>query len=189
MRWPNSNLGTIDSRYAWGSGADLKIKKQKKRSVVAVASRQANLKRRLRKHLASLGFTTKDGRLHISGDGKDVIRALHSAQRNDRLRQSQAFIDAAWPELFKYFASGEDIDPTRIDPTLELIKSDTWQSDLFRLASLTWAVPVSNGFGRRLRYLVWDRHNSKLIGLIAIGDPVFNLTARDQLIKWNVKQL
>jgi hypothetical protein len=51
--------------------------------------------------------------------------------------------------------------------------------------SLTWAVPVSHGFGRRLRYLVWDRHNGKLIGLMAIGDPVFNLSVRDKLIGWN----
>src|SRR5262249_60584216 len=37
-----------------------------------------------------------------------------------------------------------------------------------------------------LRYLVWDKHNGKLIGLIAIGDPVFNLSVRDNLIGWNV---
>jgi hypothetical protein len=73
-------------------------------------------------------------------------------------------------------------------PALERIKGDTWQSDLFRLASLTWAVPVSHGFGRRLRYLVWDQHNNKLIGLIAIGDPVFNLSVRDTLIGWDVHE-
>jgi len=88
--------------------------------------------------------------------------------------------------LIKHFASGSDIDPARITPVLERIKSDTWQSDLFRLASLTWAVPVSNGYGRRLRYLVWDEHNKTLIGLIAIGDPVFNLSVRDKLIGWDV---
>ena len=55
------------------------------------------------------------------------------------------------------------------------------------LASLTWSVPVSNGFGRRLRYLVWDESNGKLMGLIAIGDPVFNLAARDKLIGWTSK--
>jgi hypothetical protein len=48
-------------------------------------------------------------------------------------------------------------------------------------------VPVSNGFGRRFRYLVWDGHNGKLISIIAIGDPVFNLSVRDNLIKWDVK--
>ena len=45
---------------------------------------------------------------------------------------------------------------------------------------------VWGGFGRRLRYLVWDGNKQKLIGLIAIGDPVFNLSVRDSLIGWNV---
>ena len=48
-------------------------------------------------------------------------------------------------------------------------------------------MPVSNGFGRRLRYLVWDNHNNKLIGIIAIGDPVFNLSVRDNLIDWDAQ--
>jgi len=47
---------------------------------------------------------------------------------------------------------------------------------------------VSNGFGRRLRYLVWDDHNGKLIGLFAIGDPVFNLSVRDKLIGWDLEE-
>ena len=33
-----------------------------------------------------------------------------------------------------------------------------------------------------------DSGNGKLIGLIAIGDPVFNLAVRDNLIGWNAKQ-
>jgi len=119
------------------------------------------------------------------GTGKDVIRALHNAQRNARLKANRKFIEERLPDLLKYFASGADIDPAHISPVLKRVSSDRWESDLFRLASLTWAVPVSNGFGRRLRYLVWDEHNDKLIGLIAIGDPVFNLSVRDNLIQWN----
>ncbi len=57
----------------------------------------------------------------------------------------------------------------------------------FRLASLTWSVPVSAGFARRLRYLVWDDNNQKLLGIIALGDPVFNLRVRDDPIGWTVK--
>ena len=36
-----------------------------------------------------------------------------------------------------------------------------------------------------MRYLVWDQHNEKLIGLIALGDPVFNLKARDDYVGWD----
>jgi hypothetical protein len=159
----------------------------KKKKTVKISARQANLKRRLRRHLSAVGFKKgPDGGLEISGSGKDVIRSLHHAQRNAHLRENQKFISEHLSSLIKHFASGSDIDPARVTPVLERIKSDTWQSDLFRLASLTWAVPVSNGFGRRLRYLVWDEHNKKLIGLIAIGDPVFNLSVRDKLIGWDV---
>jgi hypothetical protein len=42
------------------------------------------------------------------------------------------------------------------------------------------------GFGRRIRYLVRDKSNGKLIGIFALGDPVFNLRARDEWIGWTV---
>ena len=123
--------------------------------------------------------------MQIQGSGKDVIRTLHSAQREERLRANRDFITNKGEKLIGCFASGDDIDPNKISPVLERVSAGTREGDLFRLASLTWSVPVSNGFGRRLRYLVWDEYNDKLMGLIAIGDPVFNLSARDKLIGWN----
>ena len=161
----------------------------RKKTVINITTREANLKRKVRQHLQILGFQKSvDGALQIRGSGKDVIRTLHRPQRNDRLEKQKSFIDRRFPELLRHFASGRDVDPARISPVLEMVYAGTWQADLFRLASLTWSVPVSNGFGRRLRYLVWDAHNKKLIGLIAIGDPVFNLSTRDNFIGWNVQE-
>jgi len=160
----------------------------KKTAVVRVSTREGNLKRRVRCHLTSLGFEkTIEGELVPPGSSKDAIRTVHAKQREERLAANRLFLADQFPKLVKYFASGSEIDPQRISPGLERIESDTWQGNLFRLASLTWSVPVSNGFGRRLRYLVWDKHNEKLIGLIAIGDPVFNLSVRDSLIDWTAK--
>lgn len=160
--------------------------KKKRKAVITVPMREATLKKRLRSHLKALGFTkSDDGLLVPPGSGKDVIRTIHGVQRDDRLAASERFISERYSKLIGHFASGRDIDPARISPVLQLISSETWEGDLFRLAALTWSVPVSNGFGRRLRYLVWDNHNGKLIGIIAIGDPVFNLSVRDNLIKWN----
>lgn len=157
--------------------------------IVAISPRPATLKRRLRRHLYSLGFgRAADGSLELQGEGKDVIRSLHNIQRNHRIGASKAFIQENYHELIDYFASGNEVVPERITPVLQRISAGTWESDLFRMAYLTWAVPVSNGFGRRLRYLVWDANNDKLIGLIAIGDPVFNLSVRDNLIGWNAKE-
>ena len=156
--------------------------------VIRISPRRDSLKRKIRRHLAKIGFTKQnDGTLSAPGDGKEAIRALHSSQRHDRLVQNREFLKTRAPKLIEHFACGGDVQPDKISPELEKIRAGTWQADLFRLASLTWSVPVSNGFGRRLRYLVWDNNNGKLIGLIAIGDPVFNLSVRDKLIGWNAQ--
>ncbi len=156
--------------------------------VINVSSQKTSLKRKIKRHLRKIGFQKSgDGSLSISGNGKEVIRTLHSYQRNDKLDKNRRFLINCTSTLFTYFASGVDIQPECISPKLEKIDTGTWQADLFRLASLTWSIPVSHGFGRRLRYLVWDNHNQKLIGLIAIGDPVFNLAVRDNLIGWDAR--
>lgn len=156
-------------------------------TVISVQPREANLKRKLREHLHSLGFTkSQDGALQAPGNTKDAIRAIHQAQREERLSDNQKFVSRAGGKLMQFFASGTEIDPEKISPVLERVSSNTVQGDLFRLASLSWSVPVSNGFGRRLRYLVWDENNGKLMGLIAIGDPVFNLAVRDKFIGWDI---
>lgn len=161
---------------------------KKSTSVVNIASREAVLKRKLRRHLRAIGFSkSRNGELQIDGEGKEIVRALHRFQREDRIKENKDFLATRAPRLFHHFASGKNIDPSKISPVIERISSGTQHGDLFRLASLTWSVPVSNGFGRRLRYLVWDENNGKLIGLIAIGDPVFNLAARDRLIGWSSK--
>ncbi|MGF1628545.1 MAG: Druantia anti-phage system protein DruA [Kiloniellaceae bacterium] len=154
--------------------------------IVPAFSPEANLKRRVRAHLRTLGFS-KDSSGHLipPAASKESVRALHRIQRRERLRAQKEFIKDQLETLRQHFAAGTDIDPARISPQLELIESETWQSDLFRLATLSWSVPVSNGFGRRMRYLVWDKHNGKLMGVIALGDPVFNLKARDDLIGWS----
>ena len=165
-------------------GEDMKIKQQ---SIVHLAAREASLRRKIRRHLRTLGFRkSSQGALEIAGSDKDLIRAMHGPQRRDRLSASAKFLSRTTPTLLKYFASGREVDPQAIEPVLERVIAGTREAELFRLASLTWSIPVSNGFGRRLRYLVWDTHNDKLIGLIAIGDPVFNLSVRDKHVGWDV---
>ena len=140
----------------------------------------------MRRHLEVLGFEKdSEGALQLQGSGKAAVRAVHLSQREERLRANRIFITSKGEKLFEHFASGSEIVPEKISPILERVAAGTRQGDLFRLASLTWSVPVSNGFGRRLRYLVWDQHNGKLIGLIAIGDPVFNLSVRDKVVGWD----
>jgi len=105
--------------------------------------------------------------------------------RHERLKMEQPFAHKWLPRISKYFASGSDVNPSLIDPEPVLVEDDEEMAALFRLACLWWSVPVSRGFGRRFRVLVFDRSNGKLIGLLGLTDPVFNLRARDSWIGWD----
>lgn len=147
---------------------------------------ESYIRKRLHKHLTDLGFSKNCKGYFIDGEmSKQRIRDLHSIQRREILDYNKTFIASYCEDLLHNFATGKQVDPEAIVPELVEVKSDTPESRLFRIACLLWSVPVSQGFGRRLRFLVRDKQNGCLIGLFAIGDPVFNLSARDNWIGWS----
>ena len=147
-----------------------------------------SLRKAIHTHFLSLGFSKNGDGYSVDGElTKQRIRDLHSAHRREVLERNRSFVETHGPELVHHFATGTQIDPASIDPELVEVKPDSLESRLFRFASLLWSVPVSQGFGRRLRFLVRDRQNGCLIGLFALGDPVFNLSARDNWIGWTHK--
>jgi hypothetical protein len=159
---------------------------RKNGGVARAFSPEAKLKRSIRSHFTRLGFAkANDGTLLLPGEGKDVVRCLHLGQRLEKLAANQRFLAENTERILPYFADGAEIDPSRIRLRLQLINGETLESNIFRFASLCWSVPVSAGFGRRLRYLVWDEAHERVAGIIALGDPVFNLSVRDNYIGWS----
>ena len=123
---------------------------------------------------------------HASTATKDAIRDAHLAHRMTRALTAMGLLEHG-RNLLPWFAEGSEIRPSDIEPAIIPIRSETEHARLFRLASLWWSVPVSHGFGRRQRFLVIDKSNSKLIGIFALGDPVFNLGPRDRTIGWTAR--
>ena len=120
---------------------------------------------------------------------KDIIRRLHEAQRRERAIREKELLEKYGNQIISYFAEGKEVEPHKINPKLiPIVQSDSLEGRLFRAATLLWSVPVSRGYGRRIRYLVIDQQNSKLVGIIGLVDPVFNLKCRDEWINWNVQQ-
>lgn len=149
----------------------------------------AELRERIRvellAHLALIGL---DPLASVSDQmyTKDLVRSRHAAQRAEFRESEQQFLARHGRALLPHFADGHEVVPEAVDPYLSLVLSDTEDARLFRLATLLWSIPVSRGYGRRLRFLVRDRANDKLIGIFALTDPVFNLQARDSWIGWDV---
>lgn len=154
--------------------------------VAYVDTDKARIKRKIREHLRNLGFhKALDGTLLPPSLDKEGYRSIHLDQRLTKLSLHKKWVEGKRIRLGGYFASGHEVDVQNIRPRLELAPGGTWQGDLFRLAGLYWQIPISEGYGRRIRFLVWDDHNMKLIGIFALGDAVFNLGARDKHIGWD----
>lgn len=127
------------------------------------------------------------GQLTFNVRDKSSIRQIYAYRRAERISANREFLSLALPQVRGCFADGQELNPKGIRLQLIPVKSRTAEAMIFRLASLLWSIPVSAGFGRRLRYLVWDVTHDRLAGLIALGDPVFNLSVRDEFIGWSAK--
>ena len=144
------------------------------------------LRRAIQRRLRSLGFRrTSEGYGINQGLTKDQLRDLHRPNRRVVVASDSAFLRDRVFSLLRHFADGREIDPRAVEPEIIEVEPGTDESAIFRLATHMWSVPVSAGFGRRLRFLVKDRQNGKLIGLFGLCDPVFNLRARDEWVGWS----
>ena len=138
----------------------------------------ARLRARVEEHLISQGFQMSNGRLLVPViQDKDQVRDLQYeavAALRERARGSLARHE---DRLLPCLARGTDIVPERIQPALvPIVDRRSFEGLLWRWCSLHWSIPVSSGYGRRLRFLVVDRgHGDKVIGLIGLADPVFAL--------------
>lgn len=148
---------------------------------------ESELRTEILHRITQQGFTlSNDNTIEAFDMGsKELIRSVHAPAKRERLIENKKFLDKNEEGLVKYFANGKDIDIKNFRARIEVVSNKTTESNLFRYATLLWSVPVSNGFGRRVRFLIWDDNSEKLVGIFALGDPVFNLTCRDKLIGWD----
>lgn len=134
--------------------------------------------------LRSLGFECKDGELCLGADQtKALARSLHRPATTVELRRRQDWLRRNLDRYISFFAEGEEIEPKKINPVLVEVKKK-WHHELFRVARLTWSLPYSKGFGRRLRFLLMDEHNEKLIGILCLQSPPLSFPTRDRLFDY-----
>lgn len=121
-----------------------------------------------------------------AGD-KGYIRALHG-----QAKQLQPGVDVdriyrLFAKHQRWFRRGVDIDPAKITPVLYLAEDGSDWGDIFKIVRTLWSMPYNKGYGRRLRFVVWDDHHEAVIGIIGLQSPPADLNCRDQLFAYPEK--
>jgi len=143
------------------------------------------LRQQIAQSLRAQGFRIVNGAILPPKDlRKERIRELHASAVRHRIERARQGLAGREADLLRRIASGYEVVPSRVSPRLVEVLPDSQEELLFRYVSLHWSIPVSSGYGRRLRFLVIDDHNGKLIGIIGLGDPVYGLAPRDKWIGW-----
>jgi hypothetical protein len=145
----------------------------------------ADLGDRIIRSLRAQGFRVRNGAILPPKElSKERIRELHETAVEHRVERARDGLFRMEKDLLHHIARGPEVVPSRMSPRLVEVLPESEEELLFRYASLHWSIPVSSGYGRRLRFLVVDENNSKLVGLIGLGDPVYSLGPRDEWVGW-----
>ena len=139
-------------------------------------------------NLKKSGFIiTDDGKL-ITPEDKNYIRDVHRNSVNYILEKNRSFIlkrESIY--LNKYIIDGKSLDVKNISPRLILVENKE-DSNIFRWIKMHWSIPISAGYGRRLRYIVQNENDKSIMGIIGLDDPIYALKNRDNYIGWSTEQ-
>ena len=124
----------------------------------------------------------------IINEMKNILATIQKENPREYMKQLAKEINPKFnPRYEKYFAKKEEINPNKIELELELVNNNK-SSELFRTATSFWSVPISSGYGRRMRFILWDKTYNKVFGIFGLGDPIIGFKIRDYYIGWNKEQ-
>ncbi|GAB5606499.1 hypothetical protein TK5_25790 [Sideroxyarcus sp. TK5] len=115
---------------------------------------------------------------------KDFIRELHVKSKD---HVSTDIYPEIWRLYNKHagrFISGKVLDPAKIAPSLKLVEARSIWEELFKITRHTWSIPYSKGYGRRLRFVVYDEYHEAVIGILGFQSPPADLACRDDLFNY-----
>lgn len=152
----------------------------------ASAHERAELTKLILSSLRKQGFRIRNRQIvPPKEDDKTELRNRHRLSVQHRIEHARDRLAQHEDRLLRYIASGDDIDPIKIRPQLVEVRPKAEEELLFRYCSLHWSVPISSGYGRRLRFVVFDEQNGKVMGLFGLCDPVFSVAGRDDWVGWS----
>jgi hypothetical protein len=154
----------------------------------ALSHGKQELRDRIVESLRAQGFQLEPRSLQTPQSDKETLRQLHAQAVQTLRERARRTLAPEEPKLLRAIANGDEVRPERITPALVEVAAETYESRLFRYACLHWSIPISQGYGRRMRFLVFDESNGKLMGIIGLCDPVFSLRPRDVWVGWSFEQ-
>ena len=147
--------------------------------------KRAVIRTKILNNLETYGIHWDEEKKLLQTDKTNHFRELQQELANQTNPKSKQYQD----KVGHFIAKPDDINVSKIFPYLVIANQSKEHKRLWAYASSFWSVPITVGFGRRIRFFVFDRQNNKLIGIFGLCDPLIGLNVRDnQSIGWTKEQ-
>jgi Domain of unknown function (DUF4338) len=150
------------------------------KNIILLPSSRLKLEAQLRKSIVA---ATSKFNSELAQGNKNYLRALHLQAKLDSPGLNMAKALSLFSKHKKRFREGHEIDPSKISPKLHLVEDDEW-AELFVTTRALWSMPYNKGYGRRLRFVIYDEYHDGVIGIIGLQSPPADLGVRDRLFQY-----
>lgn len=146
---------------------------------------QTNLKHKVVLVLKKQGYRIKpNGVFVLKNDDRETKRKAHDLAKAERWTAHERFIVENVEFIKPFLIDGRSINVNKIDPRLIEIKSNSDEEKFFRWWNLVWwSLPYERGYGRQMRFIIWDKYHNAPMGLIGLQSPILSWGVRDNYLK------
>lgn len=145
---------------------------------------QTTLKYEVTKVLRKQGYRVKpNGVFVLRQDTKEAKRKVHDLAKAERITKREDFIFEKKGLAERHLVNGKNLEIKKISPQIIEVEAGTEQEDLFKWWNLIWwSVPYERGYGRQMRFIIWDKYHNTPIGLIGLQSPILSWSVRDDYL-------
>lgn len=121
---------------------------------------------------------------------KETYMRLQRASKMEQMVIHKKSLSENLNKVKKYARAGKDIDPREIKLEFRLVTEGSLEESLFRWWNFVWwSVPYQRGYGRMLRFMLWDKTHDCPFGLISLQSPVLKMSVRDKYLELPSKEI
>lgn len=143
----------------------------------------STLKSKIAKILRKQGYSVKSNNFRLKDTTRESKRYVHNLAKAERIIKREDFIIRTSSLVEKYLINGKELEVEKIQPKILEVKSGSEEERLFRWWNLTWwSLPYERGYGRQMRFIIWDTYHNSLIGLIGLQSPILSWSVRDNYL-------
>ena len=119
--------------------------------------------------------------LRLPAMDKQTYKQIQNSTKIEQISEHRKFLLRFFNRAKKFHRDGKKIVPENIRLELREVQPESFESKIFFWWNLVWwSMPYQCAYGRRIRFILWDKGHDMPFGLMQLQSPLLRMRARDE---------